>query len=346
MDPLSQAVVGSALPASFSREKNVRLAVLCGALGGLAPDLDVLIRSSVDPFLSLEYHRHFTHSLLMAPIVGFVVSFFIWLIFSRNKTEFRVFYLFTTLGVLTHGALDTCTSYGTYLLWPFSDVRLTWMNMSIIDPLFTLPMLVIMFMAIKFKKAYIAMLALIYGLAYIGLSQYNLTLVKARVEQEALKRGHEIDRMFFNPTIGNNIVWRTIYEADGRYYVDGVRSIPFKGIQFFEGVHVPKINPHKIYPEIADGSQQRKDILRFNKFAFGFLYEYEKNVLADLRYGMLVNTANPLWGIKVNPNTPQKHAERFVNRGDRREALNKIKALVFYGKGEDDIDNIKNKEKT
>lgn len=331
MDPLSQAVVGSALPASFSNKKHLRLAILCGALGGLAPDLDVLIRSDVDPLLALEYHRHFTHSILMSPIVGLIVALAIWAVFSRLKKEFLLFYVFTTLGVATHGALDTCTAYGTYLLWPLSDARYTWMNMSIIDPLFTLPILILLAISTIWKKQKVTLFSLIYGLAYIGFSQYNLSLVQDRVQHEAQKRGHKIERMFFNPTIGNNVVWRTMYESNGRYYVDGVRSIPFKTMQFFEGVNVEKVDVDTIYPVLPKNSQQRNDILRFNKFSLGYLYEYEADVLADLRYGMLVNNAEPLWGIKVDLSKPDTHVERFVNRGDRRKALSNIKKLVLYG---------------
>ena len=43
------------------------------------------------------------------------------------------------MGYATHGLLDSCTSYGTQLFWPFSDVRVAWDTMSIVDPLFTVP---------------------------------------------------------------------------------------------------------------------------------------------------------------------------------------------------------------
>ena len=60
MDPVSQAVLGSAAAQSLSKKHIVSAGIL-GCLGGMAPDLDVLIRSSTDPLLFLQYHRHFTH---------------------------------------------------------------------------------------------------------------------------------------------------------------------------------------------------------------------------------------------------------------------------------------------
>ena len=64
MDPLSQAVLGVSLSQSVARNRSqLRQAFWIGALSGMAPDLDILIRSAADPLLFLEYHRQFTHSL-------------------------------------------------------------------------------------------------------------------------------------------------------------------------------------------------------------------------------------------------------------------------------------------
>ena len=68
MDVLSQAVLGASLSQSFAKDKSKQLiALVIGALAGMAPDLDVLIYSSDDPLLFLEFHRQFTHSLLFIP---------------------------------------------------------------------------------------------------------------------------------------------------------------------------------------------------------------------------------------------------------------------------------------
>ena len=70
MDPLSQAVVGAAVPQSFAPRQHLGTITLLGALAGMAPDLDVLIRSSTDPLLFLEYHRQFTHSFFFIPLAA------------------------------------------------------------------------------------------------------------------------------------------------------------------------------------------------------------------------------------------------------------------------------------
>ena len=69
MDPLTQGALGAALPQSTAvRGKYAGSAGLFGFLAGMAADLDVLIRSSSDPLLFLEYHRQFTHSLVFIPV--------------------------------------------------------------------------------------------------------------------------------------------------------------------------------------------------------------------------------------------------------------------------------------
>ena len=70
MDPLSQGILGVAAAVSLARKNNARFAAGCGLAGGMAPDLDILIRSSTDPLMAVEYHRHFTHALAFIPIGG------------------------------------------------------------------------------------------------------------------------------------------------------------------------------------------------------------------------------------------------------------------------------------
>ena len=68
MDPVSHAVLGAAAAQSTARTSRMRAVAVATAVGSLAPDLDVLIRSSGDPVLTLEYHRQFTHALLFVPL--------------------------------------------------------------------------------------------------------------------------------------------------------------------------------------------------------------------------------------------------------------------------------------
>jgi len=155
MDPITQGTIGAALPQAFGK-KNLGIIAILGFLSGLAPDLDIFIRSSTDPLLSLEYHRQFTHSLLFIPFGGVLCASFLYLLLKKiSPFTFKQTWLYCTLGYGSHGLIDACTSYGTLLFWPFSDMRIAWNNISIIDPLFTLPTLILILIAsVKRKNLY------------------------------------------------------------------------------------------------------------------------------------------------------------------------------------------------
>src|SRR5512139_2370900 len=141
MDPVSQAVLGASAAQSGASAREMRAAGLVGLLAGMAPDLDVLIRSSRDPLLFLEYHRQFTHALAFIPLGSLLVAAVLHCAFARRYLPFCRTWLFAALGYATHGLLDACTTYGTMLLWPFSDARIAWNLVSVVDPAFTLPLL-------------------------------------------------------------------------------------------------------------------------------------------------------------------------------------------------------------
>jgi inner membrane protein len=151
MDPITQATLGAmASVAVLGKRTPLGLTALAsiGAVGGAAADLDVLIRSSDDPLLTIEYHRHFTHSLAFIPVGG-VLSALPWLTWSRARQCFRWVLLASTLGYATHALLDACTTYGTLLFWPLSMTRVSVRLVSVIDLLFTLPLIALLVESVR-----------------------------------------------------------------------------------------------------------------------------------------------------------------------------------------------------
>ena len=179
MDPLSQGTVGTAFAQSTANKNNIFKISAVGFIAGLAPDLDILIQSSTDPILFLEYHRQFTHSLFFIPFGSLIVALLIFQL-VKNSMRFRTVYFASLLGYATHGLLDACTSYGTQLFWPFSNERVTWNNISIVDPLFTIPVLILTGFAIKTKRKVFSFFSIAWIVFYLflGFVQYDRTLIK------------------------------------------------------------------------------------------------------------------------------------------------------------------------
>ena len=117
MDPISQGTVGAALAQFSANKKNIVKISIIGFIAGLAPDLDILIKSSTDPFLSLEYHRQFTHSLIFVPLGALIVTLLLYPLFRKSislKTVYLAsFWAIQPMAYLMHALLR----YATF--WPF-----------------------------------------------------------------------------------------------------------------------------------------------------------------------------------------------------------------------------------
>ncbi len=321
MDPLSQAAIGAAAAQSGSRSSTLRSALWIGALSGMAPDLDVFIQSDTDPLLALEYHRQFTHSLLFIPFGAFFCALAFYPI-ARKHLDFKTVWFFAALGFGTHGLLDACTTYGTQLLWPLTNTRFAWHNVSVIDPLFTLPLLALLIAsAVRRRPAY-AVCGLCWAICYlsIGVLQHQRALSAA--EQIVSHRQHDPIRLEVKPGFANLLVWKALYEYNGRYYVDAVRT----GVTptYFPGESAPKFNLAKNFPSLDPDSQQATDIERFRWFSDDWLAidSSDAQLIVDMRYSQLPNAIQGLWGIRIMPEKgATQHVEWTVQRETGAEEL-------------------------
>ncbi len=300
MDPVSQACFGASLSQSFVNNKSKQLsALLIGALAGMAPDLDVLISSSEDPLFFLEYHRQFSHSLMFVPFGALLCALFCYPFFKK-KLSFYQIYIFSFLAYATHGLLDSCTSYGTQLYWPFSNERVAWNVVSIVDPFFTLPVIIFIVLAVYKNNARYAQVAFVYAIVFLSMGTIQNYRAENAVYDLAQQRGHQPLRILIKPGFGNRHVWKTIYEYDGRYYVDAVKLL--LGTEYITGSSIQKLNVERDFPWLSMNSQQARDIERFSLFSDGFLSvsKNNPNMITDVRYSFIPNHINSMWAIELS----------------------------------------------
>ena len=298
MDPLSQGTVGAAFAQSVANKNNIFKISVIGFLAGLAPDLDILIKSPTDPILFLEYHRQFTHSLFFIPFGSLIVALILFP-FVKSSMSMKTVYYASLLGYATHGLLDACTSYGTQLFWPFSNERVTWNNISIIDPLFTIPALILVVFAIKTKKKIFSFFSIGWIIFYLSLGfiQYERALLAA--VELAQVRGHSPERLTLKPSFGNLILWKSIYQHKETFYVDAIRTAQSSTWCTGESIRVFDYQYH--LPDLEKESQQKKDIERFRWFSQDYLgYDKERNIVTDVRYSMIPNQIAPMWGLVID----------------------------------------------
>ena len=298
MDPLSQGAVGAAFAQSSANKKNIFKIGVIGFLAGLAPDLDILIKSPTDPILFLEYHRQFTHSLFFIPFGSLIVALMLFP-FVKSSMSIKTVYYASLLGYATHGLLDACTSYGTQLFWPFSNERVTWNNISIVDALFTIPVVILVVIAIKTKKKIFSFFSIGWIIFYLSLGfiQYERALLAA--VELAQMRGHSPERLTLKPSFGNLILWKSIYQHKETFYVDAIRTAQSSTWCTGESIRVFDYQYH--LPNLEKESQQKKDIERFRWFSQDYLgYDKERNIVTDVRYSMIPNQIAPMWGLMID----------------------------------------------
>jgi inner membrane protein len=339
MDPLSQGVLGAAASQLvYTSRKNkaqsgskFSVAVL-GFLSGLAADLDVLIRSDIDPLLALEYHRQFTHSLIFIPIGALICAWFLRLLLFRRSLSFKDAYLYCFAGYTTHAVLDACTTYGTQLFWPFSNTRVAWNNVSVVDPLFTLPLMFLVLLALFRRSRLWALLSSVYAFSYLGFGVLQNHRAQDIALQVAQSRGHVPLNLGVKPSFANLIVWKAVYEHQGRYYVDAIRVAQSTSV--IEGSSTEKLNLTKHFTWLDKGSQQALDIQRFGWFSNQHLAidPDDQNRIIDIRYSLIPNRMDGMWGIVLDANAASdvhvKWNTTRPNRDEMGEWIDKFWAMI------------------
>ncbi|MGI9309776.1 MAG: metal-dependent hydrolase [Gammaproteobacteria bacterium] len=326
MDPMSQAVLGASVPQALSTKKHVVAATLFGALSGMAPDLDSLISSNTDPLLRMEYHRQFTHSLIFIPIGSLICALILYALFARRwQLSFKLTYIYCFLGYATHGLLDTCTSFGTQLLWPFSTERIAFNTISIVDPLFTLPLVALVIIGVRKKNPLFGKIALCWVIIYQGLGFYQHQRVEDIGYELAAQREHTPIRLEVKPSFANILLWKVIYEVEDGYYTDAVRAAP--DLTIYPGQFIPRLDIERDLPWLDTDSQQAKDLERFRWFSRDYLSLDPDNPLrvTDMRYSLVPNEATGMWSIWLDPQAGKtEHVTLKQDRdtsGPKREEL-------------------------
>ena len=225
MDSLTQAVLGATIQGVGMGRYQGRKALLYGAMLGTLPDLDVLIRYA-DPVSAMTYHRGFTHSLFVLPLLALVLAWLIKKRWPHSAYGFGRLYATLCLALVTHPLLDAFTVYGTQLWWPLTPTPQQWSGVFIIDPLYTLPMLAACVYALATRISAAAQKALaatlLWGCIYLAWGTYGQYHHQQRVQAALAQQGIAVKRIMATPMPLNTILYRVVAETDNGEYIDAV----------------------------------------------------------------------------------------------------------------------------
>jgi inner membrane protein len=283
MDSLTQIILGAAVGEAVLGKKVGNKAMLYGAIAGTIPDLDVFAAYFTDTVTALSIHRGFTHSivfsLLFAPIFGWLVSRY-----ERYK-DFKGWSWLFFWAFVTHPILDTHTTWGTQLFWPF-DLRLTFKTIFVIDPLYTMPFLVFLIFAMMQKRTskkrqFYNKIGLLVSSSYLSLT-FLLKWLAFTQFQSALKN-QDIDYLQIDtrPAPLNTILWSANIETEDAYLLGNYSFFDTQPITFES---YPK--NHQFLGNLV----REENVKRMIAISEGWYTITEKNeslYFNDLRFGLL-----------------------------------------------------------
>ena len=294
MDSISQFVLGAAIGEATLGPKLGRKAMLFGGLLGTLPDMDVLVHYA-DAVESFTYHRSWSHSLFVLSLISPVIALLFhrlvpvsWSVTSwqpnRNAASptYTRWLIVVLLVLITHPLLDGFTVYGTQLLWPLPVDPIAWGSVFIIDPLYTLPLIISLVVAYRRRaKARIAVLiGLVLSTAYLAItlaSQHHARTIAIRsLENQNLGTAN----VLIAPA-PLSVLWR-IVSMDGDTYYEGFYSL-------FDKDNSIRFISYESHRNIIDNHLDHWPIARLDWFTDGFISATRENdmlIVNDLRMGV------------------------------------------------------------
>lgn len=285
MDSLTQLTLGAAVGEALLGRRVGRRAALWGGALGTLPDLDVLFPFG-DAVQELTYHRGPSHSLL---VLAALTPILVWLILRVHPEDRALGWRwgFLVYGVFaTHVLLDALTIYGTQIFWPLPLPPASWGTIFVIDPLYTLPLLIGVTAALVMRRTQprghwlngaglvLSTLYLAWG---IGAKLHVMGVVETQLAGAAIPR----ERISVHPTPFNSLLWRVlVMKPTG--YDEGFYSI-------LDPARPLALSHHPSHPELLAGLQDQWSVQRLAWFTQGFYgvgREGDAVVITDLRMGL------------------------------------------------------------
>lgn len=283
MDSLSQIALGAAVSvATLGRRTAVWKAALWGGIAGTLPDLDVLIDHG-DALRNMTEHRGFSHSLfwltLASPLLAALPA---WT--HGQGALFRRWWLAIWLALVTHPLLDAMTVYGTRLLLPFSDHPFAVGSVFIIDPLYTVPLVVGVVVALsrrEWRGLGANRAGLVLSTAYLAWSALAQWHVRD-VTQDALAAAGTPHRpLLVTATPFNTLLWRVVAMHPDGSYDEGFYALADAG-------RPPTLDRFAGTPGLREELGGMDAVRRLGGFAQGFYKLHEQGGeawITDLRMG-------------------------------------------------------------
>ena len=223
MDSLTQIVLGAAVGEAVLGRKVGNKAILWGAVAGTIPDLDVLSKLVVDDVTANEWHRGFSHSILFSLIASPVLGWLIAKMYKNKEANWKDWTKLMFLGLITHPLLDAFTTWGTQLFWPL-DYKVAINNIFVVDPLYTMPFLIFVIIAMFYKRTHpkrstLNNLGLYCSSGYLIITLLLQQSARTNFEESLHRQNIAYTEIQTRPTPLNTILWTANIETTDSYLI-------------------------------------------------------------------------------------------------------------------------------
>ncbi|WCM90321.1 metal-dependent hydrolase [Acidovorax sp. NCPPB 3576] len=219
MDSLTQIALGSAVSlAVMGRRTAPWKAALWGAVAGTLPDLDAFIDHG-NAIADMVQHRAESHALLYLSLFSLPLGALVARLHGE-QAGWRRWWLAMWLALITHPLLDAMTVYGTQLWKPFTSHPYGVGSIFIIDPLYTVPLIVGVVAALvsgaplgaRWNRWGLA-LSTLYLAWSVGVQQH----VTGVALQSLHTQGLPVQTVLVTPTPFNTLLWRVVAVTPTQY---------------------------------------------------------------------------------------------------------------------------------
>ena len=266
MDSLTQATLGAVVGEALLGKKIGGKAAILGAIGGTLPDLDVLFTPFFTEFQKISIHRGYSHSLLLCFFGAFLLAYFLSKIKWTENIAYRRLWIFSFLTLSTHVLLDAFTTYGTQLFLPFSDWRVSFDSINIVDPFYTLPLLlgvlgsVFLYETQHSKRSIPNTVGLVVSSLYLLFTLGNKQHIEKEFQNQLVAQNITCLKLLTVPVKVGNMIWYGVAKDKENLYIGKYSMLENNDIKF----HPFPINDH-----LLEGLDEQL-IDRMKWFAQGF----------------------------------------------------------------------------
>jgi inner membrane protein len=331
MDSLTQIVLGASIGEAVLGRKVGNKALLYGAIAGTIPDLDVFASYFTDTVTALSMHRGFTHSILFsilfAPIFGWMLSRF------ESYKSFKDWSWLFFWAFITHPILDSYTTWGTQLFWPFES-RLAFKTIFVVDPLYTLPFLVCVILVLfqkrtSKKRRFYNNLGLTVSSIYLGITVLLKCMAFTTFENALVSQNINFQQLDTRPSPLNTILWSANVETDHSYLLGNYSFFDSQPITFNS---YPK--NHELLGDLAN-HEKVKRMIAISEGWYAITKKGGDLYYNDLRFGLLnlePGSEDFVFQYKINLNN--NGSVTFIEQEkNNRDAKNLMKDLWQRIKG-------------